>query len=54
VTESTLRTEHIGQFDMAVVYAEPSPEAATRWAHRTEALATWLLSEWLREHPEAA
>lgn len=54
MTEGTLRTEHIGQFDMAVVCAEPSPEAAARWAHRTEALAAWLLSEWQREHPEAA
>lgn len=54
MTEDALQTERVGQFDLAVVRAEPSPEAAARWARRAEALAAWLLSEWERERPEAA
>jgi hypothetical protein len=30
VTEDALQTERVGQFDLAVVCAEPSPEAAAR------------------------
>jgi hypothetical protein len=46
--------EQVGKFEMTLVCAESSPEAAERWARRAEALAAWLLSEWQREHPEAA
>lgn len=54
MTEDAPQTERVGQFDLAVVCAKSSPEAAARWARRAEALAAWLLSEWQREHPEAA
>jgi hypothetical protein len=37
---------------MVVVCAEPSPEAAARWARRAEMLAGWLLSEWQHERQE--
>ena len=46
--------EQVGKFEMTSVCAEPSPEAAERWALRAEALRAWLLAEWEREHPEAA
>lgn len=42
----------VGPFDLAVVCAEPSAEAAERWAQRAERLADWLLSEWDRERKE--
>ena len=44
--------ESVGQLGMAVICADPSPEAAERWSRRSEALADWLLSEWQREHQE--
>jgi hypothetical protein len=46
------RPERVGQFEMTVAIAEPSPEVAPRWARRAETLAAWLLSEWLRECAE--
>ena len=53
MTEDAPRTERVGQFDLAVALAEPSPEGAARWARRAEALTAWLLAEWQREHEEA-
>ena len=41
--------ERVGRFDMAVAWAELSPEAARRWASRAEILAGWLLALWQRE-----
>jgi hypothetical protein len=49
VTEDAPQTERVGQFDLSVVCAEPSPEAAELWARRAEALVAWLLAEWQRE-----
>lgn len=46
--------ERIGQFEMTVVVAEPSPDAEQRWERRADALAAWLLAEWQRERQEAA
>lgn len=46
--------EHVGQFEMRVEAAEPTPKSCERWARRAEALAAWLLAEWQREHQEAA
>lgn len=52
MTEDALPTERVGQFDLAVVCAESSPEAAVRWARRAEMLAQWLAAEWQHEHRE--
>jgi hypothetical protein len=52
VTEGTVHPGRVGPFDLAVVCAEPSAEAAERWAGRAERLADWLLSEWDRERKE--
>ena len=52
MTEDARQTQRVGQFDLAVVCADPSPEAAARWARRAEMLAGWLLSEWQRERQE--
>jgi hypothetical protein len=46
VTVDTAEVETIGQIQMAIAFADPSPEAAARWAQRAEMLAGWLLSEW--------
>jgi hypothetical protein len=54
MTVGAPKIDTIGQFEMAVEPTEPSPEAAARWAQRSEALTAWLLAEWRREHPEAA
>ena len=53
MTKDALQTERVGQFDLAVACAGPSPEAAERWARRGEVLARWLLGEWEREHQGA-
>jgi len=53
VSEDAPRTERVGQVDLAVALAEPSPEGAPRWARRAETLTAWLLTEWQREHEEA-
>jgi len=45
VTEGTLQTERVGQFDLAVV-DDSSPEAAERWTRRAEVVAQWLIAEW--------
>lgn len=47
-------TERVGQIEMSVVAAPPTPESEARWQQRAEILANWLLSEWLRERKEAA
>jgi hypothetical protein len=52
VTVDTSEVETIGQFQMAIEFAELSPEAAARWARRAEMLAGWLLSEWQHERQE--
>ena len=52
VTVDTSEVETIGQFQMALEFAEPSPEPAARWSRRAETLAALLLSEWQRELAE--
>jgi hypothetical protein len=52
VTVDTTEVETIGQVQLAIAFADPSPEAAARWARRAEMLAGWLLSEWQRERQE--
>ena len=47
-------TERVGQIEMTVVLAPPTPDAERRWEQRVEALAAWLLAEWQREQREAA
>lgn len=42
-------SERVGRFDMSVIRAELSPEAAERWARRAEVLARWLLAAWEKE-----
>jgi hypothetical protein len=52
VTVDTSEVETIGQFQMAIEFTEPSPEAAARWSRRAEMLAQWLMAEWQHEHQE--
>jgi len=47
-------TERVGNIEMRITFAEPSPESAARWARRAEALAAWLLAEWQRERAAIA
>jgi len=54
VTVDSSEAENIGNFQMAIEFAGPSPEAAARWARPAAALAAWPLSEWQRERPEVA
>jgi len=42
-------TERIGNFNLTVRQAKPSPDSRT---NRAEALAAWLLAEWRRETAE--
>lgn len=46
MTEDALQTERVGQFDLAVVFDDSSPEAAERWTRRAEVVAQWLIAEW--------
>jgi len=41
--------ESVGLLEMRVGGAEPTTEAAERWAGRAEVLARWLLAAWERE-----
>jgi hypothetical protein len=34
---------------MTVLVGEPTPESEEKWAKRSDALARWLVSEWMRE-----
>ena len=45
--------EHVAQIAMTVVWAEPSPEAAGRWAQRVDRLTALLLALWEREGPQS-
>lgn len=47
-------TERVGQIEMSVVAAPPTPEAEQRWQQRAEVLLNWLLSEWQRESQREA
>ncbi len=47
-------TERVGQFELSVAAAPPTPEAEQRWQQRAEALLNWLLSEWDREQRKEA
>ena len=40
--------EHVGPLEMRVEVGTATPEAAERWAQRTEALTAWLAAEWKR------
>lgn len=51
---NTNATERVGNIEMRVAFAEPTPESEARWARRAEALAAWLLAEWQREQSEHA
>lgn len=46
--------ERVGQIEMTVALAPPSPEATQRWQQRADALAAWLLAEWEREQRQEA
>lgn len=52
-TREAQEVARAGQFDMAVVYAEPSLEAAERWARRVDRLAALLLALWEQERQQA-
>lgn len=41
--------ERVGQFEMDVVCAEPSPHATEHWSKRIEMLTSWLLGQWEHE-----
>jgi hypothetical protein len=42
------QTQPIGAFTFSVTFREPAPEAQVRAERRAEALAAWLLAQWLR------
>jgi len=42
----------IGSFTFSVSFREPAPEAQARVERRAEALAAWLLAQWLRSRQE--
>jgi hypothetical protein len=44
-------TARIGKFDFSIAFEEPPPDKTEE--RRVEALTTWLLSQWDREHEEA-
>lgn len=46
---STVQTEQVGHFAMAICHAQASPEAQARWSRRSETLAQWLLAERQRD-----
>lgn len=46
--------ERVGQFELSVAAAPPTPESEPRWEQRAEALLNWLLSEWDREQRQEA
>lgn len=41
-------TQQIGSFTFSVTFREPAPETQARAERRAEALAAWLLAQWLR------
>jgi hypothetical protein len=45
-------TQQIGSFTFTVNFREPAPEAQARVERRAEALAAWLLAQWLRGREE--
>jgi hypothetical protein len=45
-------TQQIGSFTFTVAFREPAPEAQARVERRAEALAAWLLAQWLRSRQE--
>lgn len=46
------QTQPIGSFTFSVTFGEPAPEAQARAERRAEALAAWLLAQWLRSRQE--
>lgn len=42
----------IGSFTFTVAFREPAPESQARAERRAEALAAWLLAQWLRSREE--
>jgi hypothetical protein len=46
------QTQPIGSFTFRVAVHEPAPEAQVRAERRAEALAAWLLAQWLRSREE--
>lgn len=46
--------ERVGQIELTVAAAPPTPEAEQRWQQRVDALTAWLLHQWEREQREAA
>lgn len=53
MTVDTRQTKTVARMAMTIISAEPTPEAAARWAHRAETLAAWLATEWRREQEQA-
>lgn len=41
--------EYVGSLEMSVQVGRRTEQAAARWAHRTDALAAWLVAEWQRK-----
>ncbi len=46
-------SERVGRFEMAIVSAELSPEAAEHRARRAEVLAGWLAAVWEKDRQGA-
>jgi hypothetical protein len=53
MTADTAQTETVGQFKMAIAFAEPSSESTARWGRRADFLAALLVALWQDEHPAA-
>jgi hypothetical protein len=45
-------TQQIGSFTFIVNFRDPAPESQARVEGRAEALAAWLLAQWLRSREE--
>ena len=41
--------KRVGNIEMAVRFAPPTPENQEKWDRRAEALAAWLLAQWERQ-----
>lgn len=46
--------ERVGQIELSVAAAPPTPEAEQRWSQRADLLLNWLLSEWDRQQRQEA
>jgi hypothetical protein len=41
--------DRVGQFEMRVQVAEPTPQSSEQWEQRAELLTAYLLDLWIKE-----